>query len=369
METPGRLTSLDAFRGITIAGMILVNNPGSWAYVYPPLRHAEWHGCTPTDLVFPFFLFIVGVAISFSFSKHVSGGADRKQLHLKILKRALIIFGIGLFLNGFPSFNFGTIRIFGVLQRIALTYLLASLITLNTRPKGQALFAGCLLLFYWAVMKLVPVAGFGAGDLSMEGNLATFIDNALFKGHLWKASWDPEGVLSTLPATATVLCGVLTGHLLRSKRDKSDIANLIFMLGWAGIIAGLVWGIWFPINKGLWTSSYVLFTAGAALQFLGVCYWLIEVKGWNGWAKPAIVYGMNPLFVFIISILFVKTIVRIQVAVGGGDTTSLYAWTYRNIFASWLGSMNGSLAFAIANVLLWLAAAGLLYRKRIFIKV
>lgn len=349
--------------------MILVNNPGSWSYVYPPLRHAPWHGCTPTDLVFPFFLFIVGVAISFSFSKHELAGATRRQLHLKVLRRALIIFAVGLFLNGFPRFDFSTIRIFGVLQRIAFAYLFASLITLNTRPKGQAWFAGGLLVFYWAVMKLVPVPGFGAGDLSRVGNLATFIDRALFEGHLWRPGWDPEGVLSTLPAIATVLIGVLVGHLLRSKRDKGELCNMMFMLGWAGILAGLVWGFWFPINKGLWTSSYVLFTAGAALQFLGVCYWLVEVKGWTRWIKPAIVYGMNPLTVFILSILFVKILFLIQIGVGRGETTTGYTWLYQNLFASWLGTMNGSLAFAIANVLLWLGVAGILYRKRIFIKI
>ncbi len=256
---PGRLVSLDAFRGITIAGMILVNNPGSWSYVYAPLRHAEWHGWTPTDLIFPFFLFIVGVSMTLSFAKQREKGLSERDLRLKVLKRALLIFALGLFLHAF--------RIFGVLQRIALAYLFASLITLRSGPTGQIRWAGGLLLFYWVVMKAVPVPGFGVGDLSMEGNLAAWLDRTLFGEHLWRDLYDPEGLLSTIPAVATVLLGVLTGRLIHSDRDRVDITNRLFVWGWGAILAGLIVSIWFPINKALWTSSYVLFTAGAAMQF------------------------------------------------------------------------------------------------------
>jgi len=366
---PGRLASLDAFRGLTIAGMILVNNPGSWSYVYPPLRHAEWHGCTLTDLVFPFFLFIVGVAIVLSFTRHRERGAGRRELQRKVLRRTLLIFALGLFLNAFPRFDFGTLRYFGVLQRIALAYGAAALIVLYTGRRTQGAIAAGLLLVYWAMMTLVPVPGYGAADLSLEGNLAAWLDRTLFAGHTWRALYDPEGLLSTIPAVATVLAGVLTGHLLTSGRPREEIVNRMFVLGWGGIAAGAVWGLVFPINKALWTSSYVLYTAGAALELLAICYWLIEVRGLTRWARPAILFGLNPLALFVGSGLVVKLAIRIQVGAAAGDPLSLYSWLYRHLFVPWAGEMNGSLAFAMANVLLWLAVAALLYRRRIFIKI
>jgi len=349
--------------------MILVNNPGSWAYVYAPLRHAEWHGWTPTDLIFPFFLFIVGVSMTLSFSKQREKGLSERDLHLKVLKRAVLIFAIGLFLNAFPRFDFATLRIFGVLQRIALAYLFASLVVLRNGPTGQIRWAGGLLLFYWVVMKAVPVPGFGAGDLSMEGNLAAWLDRTLFGEHLWQDLYDPEGLLSTIPAIATVLLGVLAGRLIHSDRDRADITNRLFVWGWGAILAGLIVSIWFPINKALWSSSYVLFTAGAAMEFLGVCYWLIEVRGIHRWAGTAIDFGMNPLAIFVGSGLLVKTLILIRVAGPEGDRTSLYAWFYQSICVPLAGQMNGSLMFAIGNVLFWLVVAALLYRKRIFIKI
>jgi len=364
-----RLISLDAFRGLTIAGMILVNNPGSWSYVYAPLQHAEWNGWTPTDLIFPFFLFIVGVAISFSLGKRLERGDARAQLYRKVIARSLLIFAIGLFLNGFPSFDLGTIRFLGILQRIALVYLFASLVVVSLEVRGQAIFAGVLLLGYWALMTLVPVPGYGAGDLSVEGNLAAHTDRFFLGGHMWRETWDPEGLLSTIPAIATALLGAFVGSLLRSGRDKVEIASWMFAWGWAGILAGLIWNPFFPINKSLWTSSYVLFSAGAALSCLAVCYWLIDVQGWQKWAKPAVMMGMNPLVIFALSVLLVKILVRVHVPVEAGDTVSLYAWIYSTIFLPWAGELNGSLAFALTNVVLWLALAALLYRRNIFIKV
>lgn len=364
-----RLTSLDAFRGLTIAGMILVNTPGSWRYVYAPLRHAEWHGWTPTDLIFPFFLFIVGVAMSFSLGRRVERGDSPAQLYGKVVRRALIIYAIGLFLSGFPSFDWGTIRILGVLPRIAIVYLIASVVVLNLRPRGQAIVASVLLLGYWVLMTLVPVPGYGAGDLSVEGNLAAYVDRFFLDGHMWRETWDPEGLVSTIPAVATALLGALAGRLLRSGLDRREITAWLFVAGWAGIVAGQIWGQVFPINKGLWTSSYVLFTAGAAASCLAVCYWLIDVQGWKRWAMPAVVLGKNPLAIFAASTLLVKILVRVRVPVVGDETTSMYNWIYEALFVPWAGEMNGSLAFALAHVLLWSGAAWFLYRRKIFLKV
>ncbi len=363
-----RLDSLDAFRGITIAGMILVNNPGSWSNVYIPLLHASWHGWTPTDLIFPFFLFIVGVSITFSLKKQLSVH-DRKFVYIKIFRRTLILFGLGLFLNGFPYFNLETIRIPGVLQRIAIVYCVSSLIAMNTQLKTQAWITAGLLFLYWGIMKLIPVPGFGAGDLSVEGNLAAYVDNHLLHGHLWREHWDPEGILSTIPAIATGLSGVLIGHLLNSNKDRKDITAWMFVIGWIAIIVGLFWGIFFPINKSLWTSSYVVFTSGAALQFLGFCYYLMDVKEMKRWANFGIIYGRNAITVFVLSGLVAKMLYLIKLPGADGNTISLKGWIYNNAFLSIAEPINASLIFAIVNILFWLGIMAILDYKRIYIKI
>ena len=365
----GRLVSLDLFRGITIAGMILVNNPGNWQYVYSPLRHAEWHGWTPTDLIFPFFLFIVGVAMAISLIPRIERGDDKVRIFYKVLKRSLIIIGIGLFLNAFPRFDLLDMRYPGVLQRIGLVYFFASVIAMKFDMRGQAIIAGLLLILYWGLMMLVPVPDYGIANLTPEGNLAAFLDRAVFGTHTWQDGWDPEGLLSTVPAVSTTLAGLLTGHLLRSGKPRMEIAGWMFVIGWAAILVGLVWNIVFLINKNIWTSSYVVFTAGAALQFLGVCYWLVDIKGWKGWALPGIVFGMNAIAVYVLSGLVVDTLYLIQVQSGSGDTTSLYSWIYQNIFASWAGPLNGSLAFALSYIVVLFGAMYFLYRRKIFLKV
>ncbi len=362
-----RLVSLDAFRGITIAGMILVNNPGSWGHVYSPLLHAPWHGWTPTDFIFPFFLFIVGVSMVFSFEKLLAK-RTRSDIYKKVLKRTAILFALGLFLSGFPKYDLSTLRIPGVLQRIALVYCAASFIFLNSDIRKQVWWTVGLLLFYWGIMTLIPVPGYGAGDLSMEGNLAAYVDSGLLSGHMWKETWDPEGLLSTIPAIATTLSGILTGHFLKSGRDKMEITGWLFTAGWILVLIGLFWHILFPINKPLWTSSYVVFTSGAALHFLGFCYWLIDVKGYQKWAKPALIYGMNAIAVFVLSGLLARVMILVKVNSNGSET-SLKGWLYEQVFSAALGPLNGSLAFAIANVLFWLAMMAILYNRRIFIKI
>jgi len=365
---PTRSASLDAFRGITIAGMILVNNPGSWSFVYPPLRHAEWHGWTPTDLIFPFFLFIVGVAIQYAIVPRLERGVPRRALVGKVVRRALILIGLGLFLAGFPRFDLSEIRIPGVLQRIGVVYLCASLIAMRWGVRGQAVAAGVSLLGYWALLLLVPVPGGVAGDLSPGGNLGAWLDRLVFGSHLWRDAWDPEGLLSTLPAVATALGGTITGHFMRGKEPR-EFVGWCFVAGWFAILGGLVWSWAFPINKNLWTSSYVLFTAGAALQFLGVCVWLVDIQGWRRWARPAIALGRNAIAVFVGSGLLVKVLLRLRLPAGDGSTVSAYAWIYRELFVPWGGSLTGSLAFALATVLLWYGVAELLYRRGVFIRI
>jgi predicted acyltransferase len=368
-QTAGRMASLDVFRGLTIAGMILVNNPGSWEAIYSPLEHAAWHGWTPTDLVFPFFLFIVGVSITLALGRRNDSGDSKRDLYLKIIRRSLIIFGLGLFLAGFPRYDLSTLRIPGVLQRIAVCYLIASVIFLNTKWRTQAVVAASFLLLYWAVMVLIPVPGFSAGDLSMEGNVAAYVDRTLFGRHTWKPLYDPEGILSTLPAIATTLAGVLTGHWLRLRRSEFEKVAGMFVAGASLVVAGWAWGFWFPINKALWTSSYVLLTAGLALQLLAVCFWLVDIKSVRRWAKPFLIFGTNALAVYFLSELFSRIISLITFTRADGSAVDLQTFVYENLFASWTSPKCASLLFAICIVLLWLGVAAILYRKRIFIKV
>jgi predicted acyltransferase len=367
-----RLLALDVFRGITVAGMILVNNPGSWSYIYGPLGHAEWHGWTPTDFVFPFFLFIVGVAIPYSLGGKVERGEAPKKIVLGILRRSAILFGLGLFLNGFPFYPLDKVinlRIPGVLQRIAVCFLIAGLIFIKTKIRGQLIWAIALLALYWLLMKAVPVPGYGAGVLTPEGSLEGFIDRLLLNGHIYKPTHDPEGLLSTIPAIATTLCGILAGHWLRSPRRPEERTNGLLIAGLAGLALGKLMDLWFPINKNLWSSSYAVFTAGAALLFLGVCYWLIDLKGYKKWATPFLVFGSNAIVLFVGAGLLARILGLIRVTGVEGTQTSLQRYLYDMFFVSWAGPMNGSLAYAICFLLFCLAPMWVLYRKRIFIKV
>jgi predicted acyltransferase len=361
-----RLVSLDVFRGITIAGMILVNNPGSWEHIYWPLEHAAWSGWTPTDLVFPFFLFIVGVSITLALGNRLERGGATRDVYLKITKRTLIIFAIGLFLNAIPDFSFTELRIPGVLQRIAVCYFFASIIFLNTKVRTQIAIVIGLLLFYWALVKLVPAPGYAAGDLTKEGSLPSYIDRVVFGTHVWRQAkvYDPEGILSTIPAIATTLIGVLTGHWLRTEKTRYEKAAGIFVVGAICVAIGWAWNAFFPINKALWTSSYVLFTGGLALQFLAFCYWLIDIKGYRRWAKPFEVFGLNAIALYVVADLIAELLGLIKV---GGD--SLGGWIYNHIFSSWASPINASLAFAICFVLVCLGLMWILYRRRIFLKI
>jgi predicted acyltransferase len=368
---PNRLLSLDVFRGLTVAGMVLVNNPGTWTSIYWPLEHAEWNGWTPTDLIFPFFLFIVGVSITLAFAGRTQAGGSKRDLYLKVIKRTVIIFALGLFLNGFPTFHLADIRIPGVLQRIAVCYLLASLIFLSTKIRTQAIIALALLIFYWVLMTNISAPGFAAGDLSKEGSLASFVDRVVLGPHIWKQGkvYDPEGILSTIPAVATTLFGVLTGHWLRSERGPMEKVAGLFVAGATCVIVGWAWNPFFPINKSLWTSSYVVFTAGLALQLLALCYWLIDIKSYRRWAWPFVVFGVNAMALFVGSGLMVRLMGLIRIPNGDGRKLESQSWIFQHLFLSWAEPINASLAYAIAFILLWLFLMWLLYRKQIWIKV
>lgn len=368
-STSSRLVSLDVFRGITIAGMILVNNPGTWSAIYPPLKHAEWHGWTPTDFIFPFFLFIVGVAMTLSFKKRREQGVDRKKLFYHALQRSIIIFLLGMFLHLFPYFNFSTVRIPGVLQRIAVVYLIASTIYLYLKERWQLIIAVTILILYWFAMTIIPVPGYGSGNLSPEGNLAAYIDRTIMQGHLWRENWDPEGILSTFPAVVTTMIGIFTGRWLLKSNDKFETTSWMFVAGSILIILGVIWDIWFPINKYIWTSSYVIFMGGLALHFLGFCYYVIEIKNIRWWTQPFLVFGMNAIASFFLSSLVAKTMGIIKITLSNGDEISLKGFIFNSFYKPFFSEINASLAFAMSYLLLWYLIMLIFYKKKIFIKV
>ncbi|HEY0872550.1 MAG TPA: heparan-alpha-glucosaminide N-acetyltransferase domain-containing protein [Vicinamibacterales bacterium] len=361
-----RLVSLDVFRGLTMAAMVIVNNPGDWGNVYAPLLHAEWHGWTPTDLIFPFFLFIVGVSITLS-RKSASWGS--------ILRRSAIILALGLFLAGYPRFNLATWRIPGVLQRIALCYLAAATVYRLTsgERRRQAVIvtaiATTLALGYWALMMLVAPPGGTAGDLTPEGNLAAWVDRALMDGHLWRPRWDPEGLLSTIPAISTTLLGVLAGLCLGTSWSAERKAAMLAIGGGTAVLIGLAWDTVFPINKNLWTSSYAFFTAGAGALLLAVCYWLIDVKGWRRGTTPFVILGVNAITLFVVSGLLVKTLALFRVAGPDGREVSVSRWVYLHLFVPLADPKNASLMYAIANLVILFGLLWWMYRRRIFLRV
>jgi len=378
-----RLLSLDIFRGLTIAGMILVNNPGSWQYVYPPLRHAAWNGCTPTDLIFPFFIFIVGVSITLSLGKKKTNNALPKDIALKILKRTFLIFIVGLFLNTFPSFDFTKIRIPGVLQRIAIVYMISSFLFLKTGWKTISVTALLCLIFYWLVISYLPPPGQTAPNLNFPlaidpvtgikspANIAGWIDNKLLGGHLWGSTkvWDPEGILSTIPAVSTCLIGILAGYFLKRELSGTKKALWLLIAGNALILVSFLWNLILPFNKSLWTSSFVLLTGGIALWIFGLIYWAVDVKKIKWWTKPFCVYGTNAIAVYFLSGIFIRCINYIKIAEPGGGSSGLSGYIYYHFFVPNFTPLNASLAWAVSYVLFWLAVMWIFYSKRIFIKI
>jgi len=373
MKIP-RIDALDAFRGMTIAGMLLVNNPGTWDAIYPPLAHAEWHGWTPTDLIFPFFVFVVGITTHLSLETRVARGDPHGAVTLGILRRGGLIILLGLLLQAFPFFPLERItelRFPGVLQRIGVCYIAAALFSRGRSSRAVAGMIAGLLLGYWALQALVAPPGVASPTLDVPADtLSAWIDRVIFGGHLWKQSktWDPEGLLSTLPAIGTCLLGVLAGRQLASSWPLSDRLNGLFAAGGIGAVAGLMWNWVLPINKNLWTSSYVLFTAGVAALTLATCAWLIDARGLRRWAAPFITYGKNPIVAFVGSGVMARLLGIVHVPLGG-ESVSLQQAIYRSAFASWLTPRNASLGFAVAFVVLWYGILRVLERRGLLFRV
>ena len=446
MAESNRLVSLDVFRGMTIAAMVLVNNPGG-SPVYWPLEHAEWHGLTPTDWIFPFFLFIVGVSVSISLGK--SARSDAPKPYRRIFTRAAVIYLLGAAMSVLPffqfqasdapdwlklltwiaftlallaalmrkwwfaagslvaglagiaimnlagynvvPFNFGSFRIMGVLQRIAVVYLITSLLFLHFDWKKLVGISAVLLLGYWLIMTLIPVPGCDVTTINDKAcNLAAYLDRLILtENHIWRGGkvYDPEGLLSTIPAIVTCISGVLTGLWL-STSNGSQIKNFesensmfeirdslfkkvsgLFFFGLVLLAAGYIWNSYFPLNKALWTSSYVLATSGLALLILGACYWLIDIQGYKKWAWPFVVFGVNALPLFVFSGIWARMHAAFRVTGTDGQLISAQKWTMQNIFLNIFNPIDASLAFAISFILLWLFFMWLLYRKQVFIKV
>jgi predicted acyltransferase len=353
-----RLISLDAFRGATIACMILVNNPGSWQHTYAQLEHSEWNGWTFTDLVFPFFLWIAGVSMTLSFAKRAEAGANRRKLLFHAIRRAVTIFAIALLMNGFPTFQYHALRIPGVLQRIAICYLIASVIYLFCSLRGRILWLLAVLIFYWMLMTLYPVPGFGPGVLTKEGNLARYIDGLVLTGHMWPQTktWDPEGIVGTLPAIATALFGTLAGTLLRTRKPPAEKTAWLFVAACGLLFAGLIMNIWMPINKSIWTSTFAVFMAGMATLVFACFYWIVDVQHRRRWAEPFAIYGMNAIAAYILSGMLERLL----------ELHDSGAWLFQNIFAPIASPKNASLLYAIANVLTVYAISWFLYRRRWF---
>jgi len=357
-----RLVSLDAFRGATIALMVVVNSPGDGAHAYAPLNHADWHGWTPTDVVFPSFLWIVGVAMTLSMAKRMAAGVPRSTLFLQVLRRAAILYCLGLFLYGFPDYNLHTLRLLGVLQRIAICYAIAAAIYLTTSIRGQMVWIMGLLVSYWMLMTLVPVPGYGPGRLDVEGNLAHYVDRLILGSHNYAhtKTWDPEGIVSTLPAIATALFGIMAGHILRLRRDLPERTVWLFVAGNLLIAAALICNHWMPINKKLWTTSFALFMAGLDFVMFAIAVWLVDARGWRRPVRPFVTLGMNAIAVYMAS-EFIEGIL---------STLHWREPLYRTVFAPALASpYNASLLYALVYLSLMFAIAWVLHRKGWILRV
>lgn len=363
-----RLLALDVFRGLTLVGMIFVNNQGSGQYTYPFFAHVAWNGCTLADVIFPFFLFIVGTAIPYSLDSARTRGISRRAILGRILRRSILLFAIGVAMNGYPFFDFSTIRICGILQRIAICYFCVSWIYLTLGPRGQAVLGAAILLFYWMMMQYIPLPGGEAGILEPTRNWAHWLDAHLLRGHMQFTFWESKGFGSTVPALVTTLMGAAAGRCLRSSRSPLEKTCQLYLFGAASLLLGVVWSLTFPINQSLWTSSLVLFVGGMALLLLASCYYVVDIKRSIWWTPPLVAMGMNSIAVWVLTKTFARTLELIPIKTTGGTVIHAKEFLFGTM-ASWTGPWTASWLFAVANVLFWLGVMGLLYRWKIFFKV
>jgi predicted acyltransferase len=376
-DSSSRLICLDIFRGLAVAGMILVDNPGSDEKAYRSIAHAEWNGWTPADFIFPSFLFLVGISLVFSSAKRREKGHSRRQILLHVFVRSLLLIAIGLFVNASPfiGVDFHTLRFEGVTQRIALCYFAAAILELWSDRRGQIVAIAACLFGYWAMLRFVPVPGLGVPGrdipfMDPNQNLAAWLDRKLFMGHLFDGIRDPEGILSTIPAIATTLFGVLTGHWLRSRKAPARKAIVMLFAGILGLIAGEVWNIWFPINKNLWTSSFAVFTGGFALVFLAMLYWLLEIKRWRGaWTVPILIFGMNAIAGFVADSFVYGPGYTFTVKHADGVTLSWHDAAQAKLVSLGASPPNASLIYSLGAVIFCWILLWFLWRKRIFLKV
>lgn len=359
-----RLVSLDAFRGFTIAAMILVNNPASWSYVYPPLAHKTWNGMTPTDLIFPFFIFIVGVSVALAYSKRLKANVPKGPMIKKIFTRALKIYAVGLLLWLFPKFDFETMRYVGILPRIAIVFLVCALLYLKTNWKTQAIIAGAFLVGYWLAMSLIPTPGYDRAMLEPGTNLAAWIDNKFLPGYLWQKTWDPEGILSTFPAIASGISGMLAGHLILSNSSQERKVIHLFSIGFAALVIGYFWNYIFPVNKSIWTSSYVMVSSGLASMILAVSIYFVDILGRTRFTKPGIIFGSNAIAVYVLADVWREPFYRWKIA--GASLNNHFLSIFED--AGW--SMKfGSFLYAFLFICFSFIPAWILYKKKIFIKL
>jgi len=367
-----RLRSLDFFRGLTVAGMILVNNPGDWGHIYAPLEHSVWNGCTPTDLVFPFFLFIVGVSIVYAMGKRKTNPADHRTLILRAARRSLTIYLLFVILNLIQNFDFQHLRILGVLPRIAIVFFISTVIYIKTEKKTWIWIFWIILIAYYFIMNFIPVPGIGPSNLEPSTNLAAWLDRTvLTTNHMWSGSktFDPEGILSTIPAIATCLLGIFAGTWMQ-RTDRTDENKVAWLFSVAGllILGGLIWNGFFPMNKALWTSSFVLFTGGLAMAILTLSYWLIDVNGRQRFTEPFVAFGSNAITIYVVSGYLPLLIGAIHVE-EDGHSINLWQYGYQHLFASWLSPVNASLVSALVYVVILSIPMIVMYRKKIFIRL
>jgi predicted acyltransferase len=374
---PGRLVCLDVFRGLLVAGMIFVDNPGSDDKAYWLVKHAEWNGWTPADFIFPSFLFLVGVSMVFSFSARLRRGESREKILWHAWKRSLLLIAIGLFVNGFPflGVDLRGYRFEGVTQRIAVCYFASAVLVLWSSRRGQIIAIASCLLGYWAILRLLPVPGYGlpVRDIPFmdpNRNMVAWLDRKLFMGHLYNGTRDPEGIISNIPAVATTLIGALTGGWLRSGGNRSTIALRMLLFGILGLVAGEVWNVWFPINKNLWTSSFTLFAGGFSLLFLAFLYWILEIKQWRGaWTMPVLVFGMNAIAGFVADSFVYGPGYSWTVKGADGAARVWHDAAQFELEALGANPANASLMYSVAAVLFCWALLWLLWRKKIFLKL